>query len=269
MSPWEKILERPHAGGHFVQLYESDESALGRNVGFYVSEGLKRGDGVLLIAARHHLELFTSHIDQDLQTLIDSGQLVMLDARETLAKFIRYGEPDWRLFHSTVSSAMRRVNPVRPDAGFRAYGEMVGVLWKSRQFAAAIRLEHMWNKLLAQWNFSLYCAYNVDIFGKRQGDGPVHELLRTHTHLVPADPERNMEKALGQAMDEVLGPDAPALRESIRASHRSSRPVMAAAEASVLWLRENLPGQAEEILSRARDHYHQFQHETEAAEAHS
>lgn len=29
-----------------------------------------------------------------------------------------------------------------------------------------IRLEQLWNKLLEQSSFSLYCAYAVDIFGK-------------------------------------------------------------------------------------------------------
>ena len=43
---------------------------------------------------------------------------------------------------------------------------MVGLLWKARQFAAAIRLEQLWNKLLEQSAFSFYCAYAIDVFGK-------------------------------------------------------------------------------------------------------
>lgn len=33
MSPWEKLLERPHSRGHVVQLYEqADELSLAANV---------------------------------------------------------------------------------------------------------------------------------------------------------------------------------------------------------------------------------------------
>jgi hypothetical protein len=51
MSPWERLLEKPQPRGHFLQLYQrSEDRSLVRNVSLYVSEGLKRREGVLVIA---------------------------------------------------------------------------------------------------------------------------------------------------------------------------------------------------------------------------
>jgi hypothetical protein len=132
---------------------------------------------------------------------------------------------------------------------------MVGVLWKARQFAAAIRLEQLWNKLLEQSSFSLYCAYAIDVFGKEFAVANLDNVLCTHTHLVPSQPDGTLEAALNRSMDEILGSKADALRILIKANYRPAWAVMPAAEAIVLWLRKNLPEQADHIVARARYHY--------------
>ncbi len=258
MSPWEKLLERPHSRGHFVQLYEADEVALTKNVGLYLWEGLRRGEGVLVIVTPEHRELFSGHLDHlgaDLPELVGSRQLVFWDAQQTLAQFMESGEPDWQRFQSVIRAAMRQVRSNAGAEGLRAYGEMVGLLWKAHQFAAAIRLEQLWNRLLEQSSFSLYCAYAIDVFGKEFEVGNLDGVLCTHTHLVPAQPNGTLETALNRSMDEILGPKADALRVLIKANYRPAWAVMPAAEAIVLWLRKNLPGQADHIIERSRHHY--------------
>lgn len=100
MSPWEKLLERPHSGGHFVQLYEADDAGLAKNVGHYLWEGLRRGEGVLLIATKQHQTLFFRCLDflgADLAQLLQSRQLVSWDAKQTLSRCMVEGQPDWQL----------------------------------------------------------------------------------------------------------------------------------------------------------------------------
>jgi hypothetical protein len=263
MSPWEKLLERPHAGGHFVQLYEADDSGLVTNVGHYLWEGLKRGEGVLAIVEPFHRTLLLRCLDRlgaDLGTLLGAHQLVFWDAQETLARFMVAGQPDWRLFENTICAAMRQVRPADGCEGLRAYGEMVGILWKVRQFPAAIRLEQLWNKLLEQSSFSLYCAYAIDIFGAEFEVADLESVLCTHTHLIPAESDGMLETAIHRSLDEILGPHADALRVLIKANYRASWAVMPGAENMVLWLRKNLPEKADRILSLARQHY-RFQFE--------
>jgi hypothetical protein len=258
MSPWEKLLERPHSGGHFVQLYDADESGLAENVGHYLWEGLKRSEGVLLVATPQHQALFSRCLDRlgaDLATLLDTRQLVCWDAQQTLTRFMVDGQPDWRLFEKAICAAVRQVRPANGAEGLRAYGEMVGLLWRTRQFAAAIRLEQLWNKLLEQSSFSLYCAYAVDLFGEEYELANLENVLCTHTHLIPADSDGKLEAAIQRSLDEVLGPRADELRVLIKANHRTSWAVMPGAENIVLWLRRNLPEQADRILSLARQYY--------------
>jgi MEDS: MEthanogen/methylotroph, DcmR Sensory domain len=258
VSPWEKLLERPHSRGHFVQVYEADEVALADNVGRYLWEGLRRGEGALVIVTPEHRELFSGHLDHlgaDLAALLGSRQLIFWDAEQTLAQFMESGQPDWQRFEMVIRSAMRQVRTSAGAEGLRAYGEMVGILWKARQFAAVIRLEQLWNRLLEQSSFSLYCAYAIDVFGKEFEVGNLDGVLCAHTHLVPAQPNGTLETALNRSMDEILGSKADALRILIKANYRPAWAVMPTAEAIVLWLRKNLPGQADHIIERARSHY--------------
>jgi hypothetical protein len=259
MSPWERLLERPQSRGHFVQVYEADMLSLTRNVSHYVWEGLKRGDGLLLISTPEHWKLFCQHLNElgaDTERPLQNRQLVFLDARETLSQFMVKGQPDWRRFEAVIGAAMGQIRKVNNGAGLRAYGEMVALLWKARQFAAAVRLEQLWNKLLAQSSFSLYCAYAIDVFGKEFHVEALDGLLCAHTHLIPAAPNGELEAALNLAMDEILGPKAHNLKALIKANYRPSWGVVPNAESMVLWLRKNLPIQAEDIIARARNHYH-------------
>jgi hypothetical protein len=256
MSPWEKLLERPHSRGHVVQLYEqADELSLAANVSRYLWEGLKQGEGAVVVATPEHRELFCRQLERvgaDPQSAVRNGQLEFLDAWQTLSRCMTGAQPDWRLFEGVIGAAIGRLRPAK--AGARAYGEMVGLLWNTRQFAAANRLEQLWNRLLAQSSFSLYCAYAIDIFGKDFHAGSVDAILRAHTHVIPAQPDGNLEEALHWAMDEVLGARAEDVKTRIGSRRHRSWALMPNAETIVLWLREFLPSQAEDILVRARRH---------------
>jgi hypothetical protein len=258
MSPWEKLLERPHSRGHVVQLYEPvDEVSLTANVSRYVWEGLKRGDGALVVTTPIHRELFCEQLARlgaDPQSAIRSGQLGFLDAWETLSRCLVGPQPDWEPFESVIGAAIGRRWPRKAGARVRVYGEMVGLLWKAGQFAAANRLEQLWNRLLAQSSFSLYCAYEIDIFGKDFYANSVNAILCAHTHVIPAQPDRNLEEALYRAMDEILGAGAEDLKARVGSRRHRSWALMPNAETIVLGLREYLPSQAEDILVRARRH---------------
>lgn len=240
-----------------MQLYEADEAALASNVISYAGEGLRRGDGVLMIVTPQHQELFSEAL-ASLRT--DSAaarnrQLVFCDAQETLAAFMVGGQPNWERFEQVIRDAMRQAQPAGDAAGLRAYGEMVGVLWRARQFAAAIRLEQLWNRLLERTSLSLYCGYPIDVFGDEFELSNLEGVLCAHTHLVPAHPGGALETALNRSMDEILGVAANELRLLIKANQPPGRAVMPAAESTILWLRKNLPEQATEIVARARRHY--------------
>jgi len=59
-------------------------------------------------------------------------------------------------------------------------------------------------------------------------------------------------------MNEILGPHADELRARTNGSRQPGWAIMPNAEWMILWLRENLPAQADNIVRRARDYYKQL-----------
>lgn len=255
MSSCAELLDRLEPEEHVVQLYGTDDRLLTLNVGRYLSEGLKRGDGLLVIATAEHRGSFVRFLngEPNYSRAVLEGRLVFLDAEATLMRFLVNGAPDPALFNSVVGDALRSVQARSGHTGVRAYGEMVGLLWKEERYDAASKLEELWNGLLKTNEVSLFCAYPIDVFSPEFQVAKLDALLCAHTHLLPADGA--LEQALNKAMDEVLGARVDGLRHLIQANYRPSWAVIPRAEALVLWLRNNLPGSANQIIDRARQYY--------------
>ena len=252
MDSVETFLDEPQPGGHAVQLCKADERLLERNVSRYLLEGLKRGQGQVVIATPARREAISREFDT---AGADSARLTFLDAEETLAKFMTGGQPDWGRFESSVGAVLREIQAQANVTGLRAYGEMVGLLWKAGKYSAAIRLEKLWNKLLESNSFSLFCAYPIDLFGSEFQMSGLEAILGAHSHLLPAVKNEDLETAIDQSMNEMLGRRAEGLRSLIKASSRTTGAALPRAEATILWLRSNLGDEAEEILARARLRY--------------
>jgi hypothetical protein len=257
MPPLSDVFEAPPPCSHYVQLYDRDRLPLAQNVAAFISQALKRNEGAIIIATSEHRGIFEEElrkcaIDASLP-LAESGVL-FLDAHQTLKQFLVDGEPDEAQFREVVAAIISQVRSARP-AGLRAYGEMVAVLWAEGRRASAIRLDQFWNKLLRDREFSLYCAYPIDIFSPDFQIPRVDALLCDHTHLIPTGEQDKLAGALSFAIDEVLGPEAESLKTLIKANYRPAWAVLPEAEGIILWLRNNLPRQADEILDLARRQY--------------
>jgi hypothetical protein len=254
MSACAELLDRLGPEEHVVQLYGTDDRLLTENVGRFLSEGLRRGDGILIIASAEHRTSLTTFLrrDRGYSRAVLEGRLVFMDAEFTLSRFMVNGAPDPELFRTVLGDALTGVRSRAVHTGVRAYGEMVGVLWKAGEYAAAAQVEELWNGLLKQGDVCLFCAYPIDVLDPEFHAGKMDPLLCAHTHLLPVDGA--LEEALNQAMDEVLGPRVHAIRPLIQTNHRPSWASVPKAEALVLWLRNNLPGSADQILARAREY---------------
>jgi hypothetical protein len=245
------------SGTHVVQFYGKDEGALVDGVGRYLREGIDRGERLLVVARPARVEAFARRLDELGASAAEAqhaGRLVLRDAAELLARFMVDGMPDEARFTETVGGLvdglrLRDRGQARP-AGIRAYGEMVALLWEEDQRAAAIALEACWNRLIAARRIALYCAYPIDVFGDGFQVSEVDEVLCAHTHLLPCGDQ--LERAVDAAMDDVLGARADRLRPLIRANYRPAWAALPRAEAVVLWLRNNLPDEANAILAAAR-----------------
>src|SRR4051812_48912852 len=118
MSSWRELIQRAEPREHLVQLYGEDDQLLTGHVVRYLLEGLNRGDGLLVIATPQHREAIVRRLGEEgagAAAAIDRGQLVLLDASETLDRFMVDGEPDWARFEETVGGLCRALRARVPE----------------------------------------------------------------------------------------------------------------------------------------------------------
>jgi hypothetical protein len=179
---------RLHSHHHAVQFYGNDES-LFTTVGGFLSEGLVGGHPSIVIATGAHRSAIADQLAArliDIEAAKASGDLVLLDAEETLAAFMDDGMPNPGKFEHHVGGLIRDTLGGRKTTIVRAYGEMVDVLWKQGREDAAIRLEILWNKLATTYGFALLCGYSMGNFYKQAER--FQEVCSQHTHVLDSEP---------------------------------------------------------------------------------
>ena len=151
LSPWDTVLAAPGPCDHLVQLYTS-EDALASTVVRFIRHGLADGEGVVAIATAGHWAKITEGLTTagiNVAAAQGNSQLVVCDAHDTLARFMVDGMPDRAAMRTAVMSALDSTRGAG-HSKVRAFGEMVDILNRRGNLAAAIRLEELWNELLDQ-----------------------------------------------------------------------------------------------------------------------
>jgi hypothetical protein len=175
-----KSHPRSSTSGHFhaVRFYDDDQS-LCRIVAGFLRDALLADQPAIVIATPSH----RAEIAQELNALLPdrSGDLLMLDADETLATFMVNDKPDAARFSRSMGKVIARACGGRTDCIVRAYGEMVDILWKRGNREGAIRLETLWNVLATSHKFSLLCGYAICNFYK---DAGFEDVCGQHTHVI-------------------------------------------------------------------------------------
>ncbi len=149
---------------HHIQLFDSSRS-LADTVATFLIGGLERRENVLVVATPEHRELLTRRLDEagwNARTLVAANRMVIADAVQTLAKFMRGDLPSPIAFDEVVGT---RVRQLADDKRLWIYGEMVDVLAARGNLRAAQQLEEMWNALGDRECFTLLCGYASGHFG--------------------------------------------------------------------------------------------------------
>jgi MEDS: MEthanogen/methylotroph, DcmR Sensory domain len=226
---------------HFAQLYQEDEVLAGA-VAEYLAAGLQRGEAAVVIATPEHRAALLARVKAH-------DGLKLLDAEQTLAKFMAHGMPQWKAFHEVVGGLIAELRLQYPTV--RAYGEMVDVLWQRGERDAAIRLEEYWNELGRLQTFSLFCAYRLSPLDPASYGGPLESVCKTHTHLIPARDAAGFDQAVRQASSKVLDQPLAQILLALAANHQTHTR-MPAGQAALFGLKQNMPRTAEKILSELR-----------------
>jgi signal transduction histidine kinase/CheY-like chemotaxis protein len=183
------LVNRPGAPrDHIVQFYESD-AYLASVVAGFLAEGLDTGQPGIAIATADHRQAFHARLQQkgfDVARLRVEGQLLLVDAKETLSAFMSGRQLDAARFRSHFGSTLERLFANR-TVSVRAYGEMVDLLWQDQNIDAALELEELWNELSRAYPFKLLCSYALKGFEREVHTERFPDVCRLHTHVIPAE----------------------------------------------------------------------------------
>jgi signal transduction histidine kinase len=184
----DSLLESP-ASEHIVQFYET-EHFLAEAVSRFLAQGVVAGEGVLMIATPDHTASILDGLASkgfDVARARAGGQLTVLDAQETLDRFMINDEPDWDHFREVVGGTLAKAIGGSAAARIRAYGEMVDVLWRAGRHKQALRLEEFWERLRNDYPFSLLCAYVMGNFFKESHSVDFRHVCDLHGKVRPSD----------------------------------------------------------------------------------
>ena len=211
----------PVSPEHFVQFYERD-AVLVESLARYLREGLESGAAAIAIVTPDH----ASQVDEcwkaqgfDCARARERGQLVLLDAAETLASLCTDGVPHPGLFEERVGSLV--ADGCRRYGYVVAFGEMVGLLWARGRHGDAVRLESFWNLLARNHRFSLYCAYRMSDCSASGSPEAFREVCEAHSHVRPAESyfERGEEGTQMRFLGELQQRAGALQREVIARQH--------------------------------------------------
>lgn len=257
-SPSQERDAGAHDSMHAVQLYR-DAAAMAGTVAAWAATALREGGAAILICTPEHEALVVPRLRKDgfdADALRRSGRLRILDARDTLSRFLVGGVPRGDRFERVISEELEGVRAAcgGEEARIHAWGEMVNVLRQRGNSAAARQLEVMWSTLVEDEAIHLLCSYQADPLAPETYTGLMPDVCRTHTHLVRDDGPGDLEVALDRALVEVFGAGKA---EDARKAYlgRASRAIqMPDAEALLLSIHETEPSLGSRILEIARAH---------------
>jgi signal transduction histidine kinase len=179
----------PRSGDHVVQFYQSDDF-VNDAVASYLAEGLERTQPLVVIATDSRIDSVQWRLANrgyDVDRAHRQGNLVLMNARETLSSFMVGSMPDERRFEANLGRVIARSARVGREAPVRAYGEMVDVLWREGNRRGALQVEELWNELARRHSFSLLCAYAMSNFQLESDAEEFRSVCQAHQHVRAAE----------------------------------------------------------------------------------
>jgi hypothetical protein len=249
---WDRLLAAAAPRDHVVQLYQ-DQDFLNRAVCRFAAAALANGEGVILVPTVRHWNAFRPRLiaeGVDVEAAQKHGQLTIVDADETLPRFMHNGMPDSPVFLGLAADVIARARGGDRFPKVRWWGEMVNILWERGDVAASMNLEDLFDQLAHKHDIAIFCSFLMDNF-----NGEIHSRLlprlgENHSHLIPVEDYARLERAVADALRDTVGPDEARVLESDLLSRRPAQFSMPRAQALLLALRQVLPTVSDSVLQR-------------------
>ena len=185
-----------HARQHAAKFYTCDAN-LSLTVADFLYHALLQGSPCVVIATPSHTAAIQSSLADrriNVERARRDGDMILVDAEDTLGTFMVNGQPDAELFQLQVGGILEQILRRRRGRPVRVYGEMVDVLCRQGSASAAVQLEMLGNTLALNYSLVLLCGYSMSNFFHQPEQ--FDAVCRQHTHVL--DPATN-SVAFGQA----------------------------------------------------------------------
>jgi anti-sigma regulatory factor (Ser/Thr protein kinase) len=195
-------------GAHVVQFYGRDSEMLDV-VGSYLADAIAAGDVAIAVATASHrvaLEEQLAAAGIDPTAAQAKGDLLLLDAAETMNRFLVDGAPDPAAFDRVIGSLI--LDSTRDERPPRVFGEMVALLWEAGQINAALELENLWTELARRLSFTLVCAYSAESVGGAEHIEALNEVCRLHSVVLDESAVASHSRTIRAFASAIDGPRA-------------------------------------------------------------
>ena len=245
------LVEAP-AGRHFAQFHR-DAETLTEAAFVFLESGLRHGNSLLIVAPSQRVERMFDRLSSGKfhpKSLIDSGQLAVMDSTPIIEQLVSDGQSEWARLRGMLAPVLSRLGP--RGHGTRIYAEIANTLWEAGQTEAAIRLEDLWNALSAAYRFALFCGYTMDTQCEHAYAAPLEELGRTHSDILGTSEDEQFGAALDRASKDLFGISLTRMA-GVTGHDATSR--FPNGQRTMLWVKRNLPMSAAQLIARARIYF--------------
>ena len=190
-APW-----RPAPGMHAVRFYDQ-ETALQDSVSAFFAGAIRAREPAVMIARPRTFEAVAHRLtaaDGFSRAELADG-LIFLDADAALGGFMDGGRLDPVRTEQGFATLMGRLRRQNAAGTVWLFGEMVDLLCKQGNFAAALQIEQLWNARFAAPRVSVLCAYAIHGFDSDAYGSQLRTVCRQHTHVLPFDDSPEPDQA--------------------------------------------------------------------------
>ena len=252
-NEWMHLLAEPGPDGHIVQLYQ-DPDFYGEAISHFAAEGIRKGESIILVATRPNWQNISARLERRglrPAELFDRGQLTLLDADETLPKFMRGNMPEGEIFKGIARQTIGRARAGGKFPRVRWWGEMVNVLYVDGNPRASNRLEELFDEVAHEEAIAIFCSFLMDKYDPSIYQNDLLNVCRTHSHVIPTHDYFAHRDAVNYAIREVIGEIKGPLHRSL-IEWEGMPSLMPSSQALLMWVRDAVPHRFHQVLSRAR-----------------
>jgi CheY-like chemotaxis protein len=175
-------------GTHAVQFYEGERFLHGAISRFFAN-GLETGEPLVMICRRRTFDGVVERLaaEYGLTPGDTAARIRFVDVDEALRSFMEGITPNPSRFEQGFAELMASIPRRGANDTVWIYGEMVDVLCREGNHAAAVQLEELWNAVSAGWRVSVICGYAMEDFDDDMSATQLRGVCRQHTHVIPAE----------------------------------------------------------------------------------